>query len=213
MMGPPGSGKGTQAKKIAVQYGYTHLSTGDLLRGLAGKTDLTTEESQALETIKHGNLVPDELIYKLVFHKIEDSIRAGQGVVLDGAVRTVEQAQSFNQFFVDNNLNQEVLVLEITLTNEEALRRLSGRRVCARCGEIVPLSMAVDSCQKCNGELIVRADDDAEVIKLRIRKQGNKAMAPVIDFYRQLGILKTVDGVQSIEEVERSIAKILEISN
>jgi adenylate kinase len=211
MMGPPGSGKGTQAKKIAQKHGYLHLSTGDLLRALANKTNLDANEAMALEQIKVGTLVSDDLIYKLVFDKIEAEINSGRGVVLDGAIRTLNQAKECQNFFAKKGWVDEVLVLEIALSNEDSLHRLVSRRVCSKCGEIIPASVhLVESvCPKCAGELVVRADDDVEIVKQRIVKQGNKAMEPIIHFYKELGVLKIVDGSQTIENVEKNITNIL----
>lgn len=210
-MGPPGSGKGTQAKKIAQKYDYLHLSTGDLLRALANKTDLNFDEAEALEQIKVGTLVSDDLIFKLVFGKIEDEINSGRGVVLDGAIRTLNQAKEYQNFFAKKNWLSEILVLEIALSDEESLNRLASRRVCSNCGEIIPASahLVGSACSKCAGELVVREDDDVEIVKQRIVKQGNKAMEPIINFYKELGILKTVDGSQAIENVEKEIENIL----
>lgn len=210
MMGPPGSGKGTQAKKIAAKYNYAHISSGDLLRALLVKSDLNPIEKAAQEQMKAGNLVSDDLIYQLVFNKIESEILSGRGVVLDGAIRNLDQAKGFQDFFEKKDLAKEVLVLEVALADEESFKRLSTRRVCSKCGEIIPAG-AVDlaACPKCGGELVTRADDDAGVIRQRIEKQGNKALQSIINFYKELGVLKTVDGSPSIEEVEESIGQLL----
>ena len=216
MIGPPGSGKGTQAKKIAAKYGYNHLSTGDLLRALAGKAQLDATEKEAVEQMKSGNLVSDKLIYQLVFDKIVNEINAGKGVVLDGAIRNLEQATGFQNFFTEKNLVTEVLALEIALSDKDSFDRLTKRRVCTACGEIIPwLASTKDlkSCPKCGGELQTRQDDDPKIIEERIKKQGNVALGPIINFYKDLGVLVKVDGNQPIEDVESDIAKVLEISN
>src|SRR3989344_3449908 len=184
MIGPPGSGKGTQAKKIAAKHGYIHLSSGDLLRSLAQKTELNSLEKEALEQMKSGQLVSDKLIYNLVFSEIEKNVSAGKGVVLDGAIRNLEQARGFQDFFKEKNLTGEVLALEVSLSDKESLTRLTKRR-----------------------DLENRQDDDPKIIKERIAKQGNKVLAPIINFYKDLGVLKTVDGDQSIEDVEKDITK------
>lgn len=211
MMGPPGSGKGTQAKKIAVKYNYAHISSGDLLRALSAQNELSQTEKEALAQMQTGNLVSDDLVYKLVFNKIENELALGRGVVLDGAIRNIEQAQGFEKFFEEKNLTNEILVLEVKLSDEESLARLTTRRMCSRCGEIISAeeSRACSVCKKCSGELVTRTDDNAEVVKQRIEKQGNKAMAPIIGFYADKGTLASVDGSKSIEEVEKSIDKIL----
>ncbi len=211
MMGPPGSGKGTQAKKIAAKYQYTHISSGDLLRALKTQSHLNPAETEALEQMKSGNLVSDELIYTLVFAKIEAEIKAGNVVVLDGAIRNLDQAKEFQDFFEKQKLLDEVLVLEVTLTDEESFKRLAGRRVCSQCGEIIPAATDAAVCPKCGGTLVMRADDDSEIVKQRIEKQGNQALEPIINFYKELGVLATVDGNQSIEDVEKNIEKILTV--
>lgn len=212
MIGPPGSGKGTQAKKIAAKYGYEHISTGDLLRALAGKLKLSPLEKEAVEKIKFGKLVSDKLIYQLVFGKIKKNIAAGSGAVLDGAVRNLKQARDFQKFFAEKNLAEEVLALEIALSENDSLNRLAKRRMCSSCGEIIPwlvVTKNLKTCPKCCGKLEIRQDDNLRIIKERIAKQGNKAMAPVVKFYKKLGVLKKVDGNQPIENVEKDIIKVL----
>ena len=186
MIGPPGSGKGTQAKKIAAKHDFAHLSSGDLLRSLAQKTELNSLEKEAIEQMKSGQLVSDKLIYSLVFSEIEKSISTGKGVVLDGAIRNLEQARGFQDFFKEKNLAAEVLALEVALSDKDSLERLTKRR-----------------------DLENRQDDDIKIIKERIAKQGNKAMAPIVKFYEKLGVLQKIDGNQTIEDVEKDIDKTL----
>ena len=131
-LGPPGSGKGTQAKKIAEKYNYGHISTGDLLRALQTKKKLTTEEKIALEQMKQGQLADDEIIYSLVFKEIDRYLKNGQGVVLDGTIRKVSQAQKFQEYFTAKKMADEALAVEIALPDEESFIRLAGRRVCSR---------------------------------------------------------------------------------
>ncbi len=212
MIGPPGSGKGTQAKKIALKHGFTHLSSGDLLRALAKKSELNLVEKEAVEQMKSGALVSDALIYQLVFGEIEKSIVGSRGVVLDGAIRNLEQAKGFQNFFEEKNLTSEVLALEIFLSDQDSWDRLTKRRICTQCGEIIPWLPATEnlkSCSKCGGKLETRHDDDPKIIKERIVKQGNMALASIIKFYEDFGVLVKIDGNQTIEDVEKSIDKIL----
>ena len=212
MIGPPGSGKGTQAKKIAAKHGYIHLSSGDLLRSLAQKLQLNSLEKEAVEQMKSGELVSDKLIYSLVFSEIEKNIADGKGVVLDGAIRNLEQARGFQDFFKAKNLTDEVLALEISLSDKESFERLTKRRVCTNCGEIVPWLLStkkLKACPKCEGKLQTRQDDDPKIIKERIIKQGNMALSPITNFYKDLGVLVKIDGDQSIEDVEKDIDKVL----
>ncbi|MDD4476702.1 MAG: nucleoside monophosphate kinase [Patescibacteria group bacterium] len=212
LIGPPGSGKGTQAKRIAAKYNYGHISTGDLLRALDADPNGDLEEKKAMNEMKKGLLVADWLIYRLVFREIEKRISEGHGVVLDGAIRTVEQAKKFQEFFDEKGLSGEVVALEVSLTDVESFNRLTKRRMCKNCGEIIPWlseTYNLTVCPKCGGELMTRADDGEEVIKKRIDEQGNKAIAPIMNYYRDLGILKTIDGMPSIDEVEKETDSML----
>jgi adenylate kinase len=210
-IGPPGSGKGTQAKRLAEKHSYGHISTGDLLRELETRADVEPEEAEALKEMKKGKLVPNWLIYQLGFKAAEKYLHAGQGVVLDGAIRNVAQAGTYQEFFVGKGLESEVVAVEIALSDDQARQRLSSRRVCKDCGEIVSiLEKHYDSCPKCGGTLIVRADDSAAAVEKRIQLQGNTALAPVREYYEKLGILKIVDGNQVVEQVEKQLEEAMQ---
>ena len=211
-IGPPGSGKGTQAKKIVEKYGYGHISTGDLLRALDKSSSVEVDEKKALLNMKAGNLVPNWLVYRLAFREIDKYLDSGKGVVLDGAIRNLEQAEKYHEYFMSKGMDENVLVLEVALSNEESFNRLTKRRICSSCGELVPwLDSTKDlkSCSKCGRELTVRKDDDENVVKERIVKQGNKAIQPLVEYYKELGILRSVDGMKSIAEVEKQIEEVL----
>ncbi len=211
-MGPPGSGKGTQAKKIAEKYNYRHISTGDLLRALDADKNALPEERTAMEQMKQGILVPDWLIYRLAFRAIDSALAAGRGVVLDGAIRNIPQAEEYQKYFKEHDLEKEVVAIEVALSDEEAFERLGRRRICCECGEIVRLaSDATDpaACPKCGGALVTRADDAEDVVRKRVLQQGNKAIKPIIEFYTTRETFETVDGRQSIAEVEQAIETIL----
>lgn len=210
VIGPPGSGKGTQAKKIAQKYGYGHISTGDLLRALATQSNLTADEAEALEKMKTGQLVPDVLIYRLAFAEIEKYFNQGSGVVLDGAIRSVEQAERYQDFFDKKDYTNEVQVLDVMLSDEEAFNRLANRRMCGKCSEIIPASFVGNSCPKCGSELTKRTDDKAGTIRQRIESQGNKALAPIRAWYNERKIINEINGTQTIEAVERDIQNTLQ---
>ena len=179
---------------------------------MAQKPELNSAEKEAMAQMRSGNLVSDELIYQLAFNEIEKSIADGKGVVLDGAIRNLEQAQGFQNFFKEQNLTDEVLALDIALDDKDSFDRLTKRRVCTACGEIVPWLPATKSltaCPKCSGKLETRQDDDEKIIKERIVKQGNIALAPIINFYKNLGALAKINGNQAIEDVEKDIANVL----
>jgi len=209
-LGPPGSGKGTQAKKIVEKFSYGHISTGDLLRSLQKQADVAPDEQEAMEAMKHGGLVPDWLIYRLAFKAIESNLQAGRGVVLDGAVRNVAQAEEYQKFFIQQGAEGEVLTIEVAMPDEESFGRLAGRKMCATCGEIVPKAVAATGvCPKCDGNLVTRPDDSEDVVKHRIEVQGNAAIKPVRNYYQDLGVYISVDGMRPIEVVAGEIETIL----
>lgn len=213
LMGVPGSGKGTQAKKIAARYGYGHISTGDLLRALEAGANADPEDKKMLGDMKTGKLVPDVLIYKLAFREMEKYFNQGKGVALDGAIRNLEQAKKYQKFFESKGLGDEVIVVEIALSDETSYKRLTKRKICSSCGFVIPYSPENEKMFKCpdckTGDLYVRADDNPETIKKRIEEQGNSAIKPILDYYRDLGVLINVDGEPPIDKVDEEIEKIL----
>lgn len=211
-IGPPGSGKGTQSKLIAAKFGYGHISTGDLLRQLQREPTLADDESEALENMKKGQLVPDWLIYRLAFRASEDYLKKGPGVVFDGAIRNVAQAEKYQEFFNEQSLLDQVVVLEVALPDEVSFKRLAWRRICKQCGAIIPLY--VDGaeqkvCPTCGGEMMIRHDDQEEIVHKRIKEQGNAAIKPVREFYAQLHLLRTIDGLKTVQQVEKDIENVI----
>ncbi|MFB6225722.1 MAG: adenylate kinase family protein [Candidatus Paceibacteria bacterium] len=187
LLGIPGSGKGTQAERIADKHNYEHISTGDIFRDL-DRDQLSDEVYKEIKSyMDEGKVVPDKYVYKLAFPKIQQGLEDKDGVVLDGAIRTLEQAKSYQKFFRSQGLQEEVRVLEIKVPEQEAIRRLKKR-----------------------GEDSGRSDDKEEIIKQRMEEQGQDALQPILDYYDSLGVLKTVDGDQPIEEVEESIEEVLQ---
>ena len=212
LIGPPGSGKGTQAKLIAQKYNYGHISTGDLLRALQKNESADAEGKKALEDMKEGKLVADWLIYELAFEAIEENLKNKNGVILDGAIRNVEQAEKYQEYFESKNLLNEIMAIEVALTDKQSLDRLTKRRICNDCGEIIPwLESTKNSsvCPKCSGSLSARKDDDESVVRERIAKQGNVVLGPIVEYYEKLGVLNRVDGDRSIGEVEGEIQKLI----
>jgi len=212
LIGGPGSGKGTQAKKIVDGFGYGHISTGDLLRALNKDENGDVEDKQKLVQMKAGKLVSDDLIYKLSFAEMDKYLDENKGVVLDGAIRNPKQAVKYQEYFENKNLDQEVVVIEVALSDEESFNRLTKRRICSRCGAIIPYLEAtkdLSECPDCGGKLEIRLDDNEDVIKQRIKDQGNNALKPIVDYYDSLGLLKKVDGSKAIEEVEKQIDNLL----
>ncbi|MFC2079723.1 adenylate kinase [Candidatus Bipolaricaulota bacterium] len=201
LLGPPGAGKGTQAKQIVDKLGLIHLSTGDILR------DEVKRETELGKTAKgfmdRGELVPDQLIIDMIRGRIEV---ARSGFLLDGFPRTAAQAEALDEFATID------VVLNIALPREEVVRRLASRRVCRGCGEIYNLTFNLaegeTSCAECGGELFQRDDDKTEVIENRYDVY-EKSTAPLIDFYDKLGVLRAVDGSLGSERVFSEIIGIL----
>lgn len=201
LLGPPGAGKGTQAKQIVNKLGLVHLSTGDILRDeVAHETDLG---KTAKEFMNHGDLVPDQLIIDMIRGRIE---AANEGFLLDGFPRTTAQAEALAAFATID------VVLNIGLARDEVVRRLTSRRVCRGCGEIYNLTFNLaegeTTCAKCGGELYQRDDDKTDVIANRYDIYENST-SPLIDFYKQQGVLRTLDGSAGSENVFSEIIDIL----
>ncbi len=211
-MGVPGSGKGTQARILKQKFNYGHISTGDLLRALDADPDGDLEDKKMLADMKAGKLVADDLIYKLAFKEIEKYLNNNQGIVLDGAIRNVDQAKEYQKFFIKKNVADEVIVIEIKLSDETSWNRLTKRKVCPSCGFILPYSLENElkiDCPECGDKLIIRKDDNPDTIKKRIEDQGNKAIEPILNYYQELGLLVNVDGEKNIDKVDEEVCKIL----
>ncbi len=212
LLGVPGSGKGTQARLLARDLGMVQISTGDLLRALETDPEADSDDKLKLSEMKAGRLVADDLIYKLAFAEIAKNIEAGKTIVLDGAIRSVVQAKAYDDFFSSRGWDKEAIALELTLSDELSLARLTKRRVCKDCGHIMPYSLeneALTACPDCGGELIVRSDDNEEVILKRIAEQGNIKLRPVADYYAAKDQLIQVDGSRDIAIVDFEVRGIL----
>lgn len=212
LLGIPGSGKGTQASFITEKFGHRHISTGVLLRRLDADPNADPADKAKIAAMKAGHLVDNELIYRLVFHEITQEIAAGRGVILDGAIRNLEQAEQYQKFFAISNLLNEVLAIHLAMPDDVSVARLSRRGVCTQCNFIVthPEDGELTVCPKCGGAVVKRIDDQPEVVRERLRDQGNTALKPLVDFYDRGGMLVTVDATQDIEHVATDIAKVLE---
>lgn len=212
LLGIPGSGKGTQARRLVQAYSYGHISTGDLLRALSVNPDADPKDKAMLAAMKSGDLVADELIYKLAFREIEMYLDQGTGVVLDGAIRSVEQAKRYEQFFEEKGVQDDVVAVHIKLDNDTAYKRLTKRKVCEDCGYILPYSPENESkfeCPECEGLLVVRQDDNPETIQNRLEEQGNDSLRPILEYYEGLGILKTTDGSKDIDTVDDHVRTLM----
>lgn len=205
LLGPPGGGKGTQAKKIVDAFGYGHFSTGDALREeVKNETELGKQAKAIMES---GELVPDELLGAMVKGRVEQAAGA-EGIILDGYPRTVAQAEFLASFTGD----MKVSAVNIAVDQEQIVKRLSGRRFCPGCGTIYNISFSPPAkegiCDKCGARLERRKDDYEEVIRERLRVYQEKTQ-PVVDFYRESGSYFEVDGNRSPEEVFHEVEKIV----
>lgn len=208
-LGPPGSGKGTQAKMLAGKYRVPHLSTGDMLRehiSLGSPLGLMAEP-----LMDRGELVPDSLVLKMVAERIERP-DCSHGFVFDGFPRTVTQAKYLGELLRRQGFSHP-FVIHMVIGYPLLIRRLTGRRTCKIGGEIYNIydrPPKVDSvCDVDGGELIQRPDDREEVIKPRLQAYA-KLTAPLVSYYRRLGFLYEVDASKSVAEVEHEICQAVE---
>lgn len=199
LLGAPGAGKGSQATKIAKEYGIAHISTGDALR--ANIKEGTELGKFAKTFIDKGQLVPDEVVVGIVADRIRKE-DCKNGFLLDGFPRTVAQAEALEK------LTDIDVVINIDVDFGVITDRISGRRMCA-CGESYHISTHdSDTCNKCGGKLYQRADDNEETVKARLDVY-EKQTAPLIEFYEKRNKLVTVDGNRSIDAVYEDVKKVL----
>jgi len=208
LMGPPGAGKGTQAKKIIAEFHIPHISTGDMFReAIKAGTDLGT---LAASYINKGQLVPDEVTIGLVKERLMQNDCAN-GFLLDGFPRTIPQAEALEKLLEEIH-RPITMVIDITADKEALIRRISGRRVCKTCAapyhiEFKP-SKEPDVCDLCHGPLIQRKDDTVEVLTERLDAYETQTK-PLVAFYKERNLLKSVDGLQDIEDVFKDISTLL----
>ena len=200
-LGPPGAGKGTQAVRVCERLGIPQISTGDILR--RAMKEGTPTGLAAKSYVDKGLLVPDEVVIAIVRERLamED---CRKGYILDGFPRTVPQAEALAQFA------QIDAVIDIEVSDEKLTERLSGRRVCLNCGGTYHVSTlgGKTTCAKCGNELIQRNDDKAETVLSRLSVYHAQT-APLIDYYAQLGLLRTIEGAQPMEACFEAILSAL----
>ncbi|MEP0821459.1 MAG: adenylate kinase [Ignavibacterium sp.] len=207
LFGPPGVGKGTQAKLLAEEFAIPHISTGDLLRAaVKNKTPLGIK---AQEYMSAGNLVPDEIMIGLI-EEVLSSKKASKGFILDGFPRTVAQAKALDALFerMDIALDR---VISLRVEHDEVIRRLAARRMCRQCGRIYNLHQLDDEttkCQDCGGELYQREDDKPETSRHRLEVYL-KETKPLKDFYRRSGRFTQIDGMKDIPVVHKALLDLL----
>ena len=208
MLGAPGAGKGTQAKKIAEKYSIPHISTGDIFRAnIKNNTELGKKAKTYMDK---GELVPDELVVDLIMDRFKEADCAN-GYVLDGFPRTIPQAEALDKALAANNETVDYAI-NVEVPDENIINRMSGRRACVNCGatyHVVHNPPKVENeCDTCNGELILRDDDKPETVKNRLDVYHTQTQ-PLIDFYTERKVLVEVDGTQSMDKVFDDIMKIL----
>lgn len=207
-LGPPGAGKGTQAKRIAKQLGVPHLSTGDMMRdAVARGTDLGKIVGPIMQ---RGELVSDQLVMNMVEHRLAQPDCAA-GCLFDGFPRTLAQAEGLDAILQRGGFGKPVVV-DLAVSDDKLLRRLTGRRTCSVGGEIYNVYDApskVDGvCDNDGGKLVQRADDTAEVVSQRLAAY-ERATKPLTDYYRRQGVLQVVDASASVDEVSRALGEIV----
>ena len=212
LLGPPGAGKGTQAKSISIRYSIPHISTGDIFRKcIAGKMPLGIE---ALKYMNNGKLVPDDITIELVEDRLRQDDCSG-GYLLDGFPRTVKQAEALSQFLHKRGEKLSTVLL-IKVPRDFILDRMTGRRVCPSCGasyhiKFNPPAMCL-KCDICGSEIIQRKDDSEQTVMERLDVYDIQTQ-PLIEYYSIRNILSVVDGTKAINEVFKSICDILGANN
>lgn len=208
MLGAPGAGKGTQAKRIAEKYGIPHISTGDIFRAnIKNGTDLG---KKAKEYMDKGALVPDELTFDLVMDRIQQE-DCKNGFVLDGFPRTIPQAEALDEAL--GKISEKMdYAIDVDVPDENIVNRMGGRRACLSCGATYHIEFnptKVDGiCDACGAKTVLRDDDKPETVQNRL-KVYHEQTQPLIDYYKKQDILKSVDGTQPMDAVFDAIVGIL----
>jgi len=209
MLGAPGAGKGTQAKKIAEKYQIPHISTGDIFRAnIKGGTELGMKAKTYMD---QGMLVPDEITIGMLMDRIHEA-DCENGYVLDGFPRTIPQAESLTKALAEMGEAVDYAV-NVDVPDENIISRMSGRRACLSCGATYHVVFNPPKqegiCDTCGQELVLRADDQPETVKKRLDVYHQQTQ-PLIDYYKKAGVLAEVDGTQAMEDVFQSIVKVLQ---
>ena len=204
LLGKPGAGKGTQAALLSAHYGVEHLSTGDVFRSaVAQGTPTGLEVKHFMDT---GELVPDEIVIRVVDEHFAAGGPLEDGFILDGFPRTLVQAEELEVVLTDHPLD---LVINIEVPTDTILHRIAGRRVCVNCGATYHVSYRPEvdwTCDVCGGDVVQRDDDTEEAVATRLDVYARQTV-PIIDFYQNLGKLVVVDGVGNGDEVQERLIK------
>lgn len=201
LLGLPGSGKGTQGKKLSEHLNLPHLSTGELFRTMRHQD---TPSAKILdECIKNGNLVPSDIVNDLLLSAIRED-KYSNGSILDGYPRTIAQAD-----FLKSNVNAEIIAIYFDITEELLKKRILGRRVCSDCGAIYNIFLTPNlgtNCTECQGKIVAREDDNIDIFNNRISKYKEES-APLLDYYKKSNQLIVIDANLSQDEVWLNLCK------
>ncbi|MBU2548546.1 MAG: adenylate kinase [Proteobacteria bacterium] len=208
LLGPPGAGKGTQAKMLVDKYGIPQISTGDILRAnLKAQTPLGIEAKKYMDS---GKLVPDEVVIGIIESRIKED-DCQKGYMLDGFPRTVAQAEALEQMLTQMSSGIDD-VISIEVPNDELMGRLTGRRTCRNCGQgyhvMFDPPQKEGLCDKCGGELYQRDDDNEATVGNRLKVYADQTQ-PLIDYYQNKSLLRPIDGLGEIKEIFGRIGQVL----
>jgi adenylate kinase len=209
-IGPPGSGKGTQAKRLASTHGIPHISTGDILRDAVA--DGTELGRKAAPIMKEGKLVPDDLMVGIIRDRLAKA-DARKGFILDGFPRTLVQAEKLDTLVGGGNGSRDLRVLQLLVPDDVIVKRIALRRSCPECGAIYHLETAPPVndlvCDRCGAEVVARTDDTEQAVRKRLESFHRQTL-PVATFYKTKSILREVDGVGPVDEVFERIERSLQ---
>jgi len=208
LLGAPGAGKGTQAKKLIEKYGMPQISTGDLLRAaVSAGTPLGKEAKSVMDK---GELVPDRIVLGMVEERLKQD-DCKKGYILDGFPRNTAQAEALDKMLAALNMSLSA-ALSVDVPFDDLMKRLTGRRTCKACGQMYNMYFKPPAkegtCDKCSGELFQRDDDKEATIKKRLEVY-NAQTAPLIDYYGKKGILKAVSGTGNIDDIFKKVCEVL----
>lgn len=208
LLGPPGAGKGTQAKLLQEKFAACQISTGDILRKAV--TEKTPLGQEAAQYIDRGALVPDDVIVKLVAERLKEK-DCEKGFILDGFPRTIPQAESLDTILKEMGLSLN-RVLSVQVPRAVVIERLAGRRNCKNCGALSHMVFnppkKAGVCDRCGGELYQRHDDEEETVANRL-KVYEKQTAPLVNYYRERNLLREIDGVGAVDEIRGRVLSAL----